>query len=75
MKTKMKTINQIIITAATYGFNAIVDPHDKKTVWIWSDCDDIETAPNYDDLYCALGEFSNVDFQTEDDKMEVWIKG
>ena len=70
-----KTINQIIITAGSYGFNAQVDLSDKKTVWIWSDFDDIETAPNYDDLYCALGEFSNVDFQTDGDKMEVWLKG
>ncbi len=68
-------MNQIIITAASYGFNAIIDPRDKLTVWIWSDCDDIETAPNYDDLYCALGEIDNVDFQTDGDKMEVWIKG
>ena len=71
----MKTITKIINTAQAYGFNAIVDLSDKKTVWIWSECDDIETAPNYDDLYCALGEFSNVDFQTDGDKMEVWIKG
>ena len=70
-----KTITQIIITAKEYGFNAKVDEQDKKTVWIWSECDDIETAPNYDDLYCALGEFSNVDFQSDGDKMEVWIKG
>lgn len=71
----MKTLIQIINTAQSYGFNAQLDQFDKKTVWIWSDCDDIETATNYDDLYCALGEIDNVDFQTDGDKMEVWIKG
>jgi len=68
-------MNEIIELAKSYGFNAQLSQFDYKTVWIWSDCDDIETAPNYDDLYCALGEIDNVDFQTDCDKMEVWIKG
>lgn len=71
----MKTITKIIKIAKSYGFNAQVSPLDTKTVLIWSNNGDIEIDPNYDDLYCELGEISNVDFQTDDDKMEVWIKG
>lgn len=70
-----QTIKQILDTAKSYGFKAQISQFDEKTVWIWSDFANIEKATNYDDLYCDLGAISTIDFQTDEDKMEVWIKG
>lgn len=74
-KKKIKIMEQIETVVRGNGFEFEWNGEDPMGYAFLSGYSDITTAPYYDDLYCALGEFSNVDFQTDGDKMEVWIKG